>query len=99
MLLLKLPLKLIALPLVLATSLLQGLSILLVSISTTLLNMLLGIVSFIVIGSWMLGLSSQGNVVCGLTLCGILLILPQIAKWCVVRLAVCNAILKDIVRS
>ena len=64
----RLPLKLLALSLVLAISLLQGLAILLVSISSTILNMLLGIVSLIVMCSWMLGLTSEGNVICGLTL-------------------------------
>ncbi len=99
MFLLKLPLKLIALPLVLAISLLQGLGILLVSISTTLLNMLLGIVSLIVMGSWMFGLTSEGNMVCGLTLCLILFIVPHIGKWCIIRIAVLNSILKEFVRS
>jgi len=95
----RLPLKLLALPLMLVTSLLQGASILLVSISSTILNMLLGVVPLIVIGSWMLGLTSDGNVICGLTLCLILFIVPYIAKWCVIRIAVLNSILKDFIRS
>ena len=95
----RLPLKLLALPLVLAISLLQGLAILLVSISSTIINMLLGIVSLIVIGSWMLGLTSEGNVICGLTFFLILFIVPYIAKWCVIRIAVINSILKDFIHS
>ncbi len=95
----RLPLKLLALPLVLAISLLQGLAILLVSISSTILNMLLGIVSLIVMCSWMLGLTSEGNVICGLTLCLLLFLAPHIAQWCVIRIAVLNSILKDFIRS
>lgn len=95
----RLPLKLLALPLMLVTSLLQGASILLVSISSTILNMLLGVVSMIVIGSWMLGLTSEGNVICGLTLFLILFVVPHIAKWCVIRVAALNSILKDFIRS
>ena len=99
MLLLKWILKLLVLPLVPLTSLLQWLGILLVSISSTVINMVLGIVAMIVVGSWMLGLTSQGNVVCGLTLCGILFILPYIARWCVVRFAGLHYILMAFVRS
>lgn len=95
----RLPLKLFALPLMLVTSVLQGVSILLVSISSTILNMLLGVVFLIVIGSWMLGLTSEGNVICGLTLCLILFLVPYIAKWCVIRIALINSILKDFIRS
>jgi hypothetical protein len=95
----RLPLKLLALPLVLAISLLQRLAILLVSISSTIINMLLGIVSLIVISSWMLGLTSEGNVICGLTLCLILFLAPHIAQWCVIRIAVLNSFLKGFIRS
>ncbi|MEG0494102.1 MAG: hypothetical protein RR696_12985 [Clostridia bacterium] len=97
--LLKLPFKLIALPIVLATSLLQGIGILLVSVSTTVINMVLGVVSFIVIASWVLGFSSQGTLVSGLTLCLVLFIMPQVAKWCLIGIALCNAKLKEFVRS
>ena len=48
---LRLPFKLLALPLVAATSLLQWMGILLVSVSSTLINMLLGVVSMIVMAS------------------------------------------------
>lgn len=96
---LRLPLKLIALPLVLATSLLQSVSILLVSISSTIMHMLLSIVPLIVIGSWAFGLTSVGNMTCGLTLCAILFIVPHIAEWCVIRIALFNSILKDFIRS
>ena len=58
MFILRLPLKLLALPLVTATSLLQWIGILLVSVSSTLVNMLLGVVSMIVMASWMFGLTS-----------------------------------------
>lgn len=96
---LRLPLKLLALPIVLATVLLKWVGILLVSISSNVLNMLLGTLSFIVIGSWMLGLTSQGNVICGLTLCLILFLAPHIAQWCVVRIAAISSILWDFVWS
>lgn len=99
MMMLRLPLKLLALPLVLATSVFQWLGILLVSVSTSIFNMLLGTLSLIVVASWMLGLTSNGNVVCGLTLCLILFLLPRIARWCIIRLALVNSILKDFVRS
>lgn len=96
---LRLPFKLLALPLVAATSLLQWMGILLVSVSSTLINMLLGVVSMIVVTSWMFGLTSTGNMTCGLTLCLILFILPHIAQWLIIRVAVMNSILKDFVRS
>lgn len=95
----RLPLKLLTIPLVLAISLLQGLAILLVSITSTILNMLLGAVSLIVMCSWMLGLTSEGSVICGLTLCLLLFLAPHIAQWCVIRIAVLNSILKDFIRS
>lgn len=99
MFILRLPLKLLALPFVLALSLIQWAGIFLVSVSSGLLNTLLGILSLIVAGSWMLGLTSEGNVVCGLTLCLILFLLPHIAEWCIVRIAVLGSILKDFVKS
>lgn len=99
MFILRLPLKLLALPFVLALSLIQWARIFLVSVSSGLLNTLLGILSLIVAGSWMLGLTSEGNVVCGLTLCLILFLLPHIAEWCIIRIAVLGSILKDFVRS
>lgn len=83
----------------LATSLLQGIGILLVSVSTTAINLVLGVVSFIVIANWALGFSTQGTVVSGLTLCLVLFIMPQIAKWCLIGIALCNAMLKEFVRS
>lgn len=97
--LLKLPFKLIALPLVLTTSLLQGIGVLLVSLSTTIINIALGIVSLVVIASWALGFSTQGTLETGLTLCLVLFILPHIAKWCLIGIALCNAMLKEFVRS
>lgn len=96
---LRLPLKLLALPLVLATSLLKAASILLVSISSTFLNMLLSVVSLIVFASWALGLTSPGNMTSGLTLCAILFIVPHISQWIVIRIALLNEILKEFVRS
>lgn len=99
MFILRLPLKLLALPLVTATSLLQWIGILLVSVSSTLVNMLLGVVSMIVMASWMFGLTSAGNMTCGLTLCLVLFLLPHIAQWLIIRVAVMNSILKDFVRS
>ena len=99
MFILRLPFKLLALPLVAATSLLQWLGILLVSVSTTLINMLLGVVSMIVMASWAFGLTSAGNMTCGLTMCAIPFILPHIAQWLVIRVAVLNSVLKDFVRS
>ncbi len=99
MFLLKWMLKLLVLPLVLLTTLLQWLGILLVSVSSTVMNMVLGVVVMIVVGSWMLGLTSQENVVCGLTLCGILFTLPHIAKWCVVRFAGLRYMLMMFVQS
>lgn len=96
---LRLPFKLLALPLVAATSLLQWMGILLVSVSSTLVNMLLGVVSMIVMASWMFGLTSAGNMTCGLTLCLVLFLLPHIAQWLIIRVAVMNSILKDFVRS
>lgn len=71
----------------------------LVSVSTTLINMLLGVASLIVMASWIFGLTSAGNMTCGLTLCLVLFILPHIAKWCIIRIAVLNSILMDFVRS
>lgn len=97
MFLLKLPLKLIALPLVAALALIQWAAVLIASVSGGIVNILLGIVSMIVLSSWALGLG--GNLTCGLTLCAVLFILPQIAKWCVVRLAGLQFILKEFVRS
>lgn len=99
MFLLRLPFKLLTLPLVAVTTLIQWLGILLVSVSSTLINMLLGVVSMIVMASWMLGLTSAGNRPCGLTLCLILFLLPHIAQWLIIRVAVLNSILKDFVRS
>ena len=96
---LRLPFKLLALPLVAATSLQQWMGILLVSVSSTLINMLLGVVSMIVMASWMFGLTSAGNMTCGLTLCLVLFLLPHIAQWLIIRVAVMNSILKDFVRS
>ena len=92
MFILRLPFKLLALPLVAATSLLQWMGILLVSVSSTLINMLLGVVSMIVMASWMFGLTSAGNMTCGLTLC---LILPQgfLAVGCAGQMDIVSAFL------
>lgn len=96
---LRLPFKLLVLPLMLATSLLQSVGILLVSISSTIMHMLLSVVSLIVVGSWAFGLTSAGNMACGLMLCAILFSVPHIAEWCVIRIALLNSILKDFIRS
>lgn len=99
MFILRLLLKLVTLPFVLAISLLQWLGIFLVSISSGLLNTLLGVISLIVLGSWMMGLTSEGNVVCGLTVCLILFLVPHVAQWCIVRIAALNSFLMEFVRS
>lgn len=99
MLILRWLLKLVTLPLVLFLSLIQWASILVVSVSSSVMNLLLSLVWLVLFGSWIFGLATLNNSMPGLILCLILLVVPQIAQWCVVRIAALNSILKDFVRS
>lgn len=99
MFLLKLMLKIITLPFVLSLTLAQWIAILITSVSTSILNILLGIVSVIVMSSWMMGLTSEGNMLCGLVVCGILFLLPQLAKWCILGVVALKCTLMDFIRA
>ena len=94
--LIKLIIKLLVLPLIVAVTLIQWVGIFFTQFSTAIFNLLAGLMFLITIAGWMFGISAGAET---LRLAFLVFIIPHIAEWLIIRIAVINYGLRDFIKS
>ena len=97
--LLKLFLKMLALPIMLAVTLIQWVGIFLTQFSTVIFNPLAGLLFLIAIAGWMFGIGTGTETLQMLTAGFIVFITPRISEWLIIRIAAINYRLRDFIKS
>lgn len=99
MVLLRLLLKLILLPVMLAVTLLQWVGIFLTGFSSVIFYILAGIVFLTAILSWAFQIAPSAEVLKMLAIAFVVFIVPHIGEWIVGRIAALNAALRGFIRA
>lgn len=99
MIIIKLILKLFALPIVVALTMVQWIAIFFTSMSAWIFNTLSFIVFMIACLSYVFQTDSSGEIRTMFITAFVLFIVPNIAEWIIVRMVVLNLIMRDFLRS
>lgn len=99
MVFLRLMLKILVLPLIVAVTLIQWAGIFLTQFSSVIFNLLAGLMFLITIAGWMFGISAGAETLRLLAVAFVVFIIPHIAEWLIVRIAVINYGLRDFIKS
>ena len=99
MCLIKLFLKMLVLPIMMAVTLIQWAGIFLTQFSTILFNLLSGLLFLIAIAGWMFGIGTGTETLQILTAGFIVFIIPRISEWLIIRIAAINYGLRDFIKS
>jgi hypothetical protein len=97
--LIKLFLKMLALPIMMAVTLIQWVGIFLTQFSTVIFNPLAGLLFLIAIAGWMFGIGTGTETLQMLTAGFIVFITPRISEWLIIRIAAINYRLRDFIKS
>lgn len=97
--LIKLFLKMLALPIMMAVTLIQWVGIFLTQFSTVMFNLLAGLLFLIAIAGWMFGIGTGTETFQMLTAGFIVFIIPRISEWLIIRIAAINYGLRDFIKS
>lgn len=98
--LIKLIIKLLVLPLIVAvTMIIQWVGIFFTQFSTVIFNLLAGLMFLITIAGWMFGISAGAEMLRLLAVAFVVFIIPHIAEWLIIRIAVINYGLRDFIKS
>lgn len=98
MLLIKLFLKMLALPIMMAVTLIQWVGIFLTQFSTILFNLLAGLLFLIAIAGWMFGIGAGTETLQMLTAGFIAFIIPRISEWLIIRITAIHYGLRDFIK-
>jgi hypothetical protein len=99
MLLLKLLLKAVLLPVILALTILEWVGVFLTSFGSVILFILSGIVFLIAILSWTLQIAPVEEIFMMLTIAFAVFMMPHVGEWLVGRIAALNVMLKSFIRA
>lgn len=99
MVLLRLILKILALPLIAAVTLLQWAGIFLTQFSSVIFNLLAGLMFVLSVIGWLMGISTGAETMRMLAVGFVIFIIPHIAEWLIVRITVFNCNLRDFLKS
>ena len=97
--LIKLFLKMLALPIMMAVTLIQWVGIFLTQFSTVIFTPLAGLLFLIAIAGWMFGIGTGTDTLQMLTAGFIVYIIPRISEWLIIRIAAINYGLRDFIKS
>ena len=97
--LIKLLHKLLAVPIIVAVTLIQWVGIFLTQFSTVIFNMLAGLMFLIGVAGWMFGIAIGAETLQMLTVAFVVFIIPHIAEWLIIRIAAINYGLRDFIKS
>ena len=99
MALIKMFLKLLVLPLIVAVTLIQWVGIFFTQFSTVIFNLLAGLMFLIAVAGWMFGIGTGADTLRMLTVAFVVFIIPHIAEWLIIRIAAINYGLRDFIKS
>lgn len=99
MVFLRLMLRILALPLIAAVTLLQWVSIFLTQFSSVIFNLLAGLMFLLSDIGWLMGICPGAETIRMLTVGFVVFIIPHIVEWLIVRIAVINCNLRDFLKS
>ena len=99
MVLLRLILKMLALPLIATVTLLQWAGIFLTQFSSVIFNLLAGLMFLLSVVGWLMGICTGAETMRMLAVGFVVFIIPHIAEWLIVRIAVINCNLRDFLKS
>ena len=91
--------KLLALPLMLAVTLIKWVGIFFTSFSAIIFNLLAGLVFLITVIGFVFGVTAGAEAVKMLAVAFVVFIIPHIAEWLIVRVAALNYGLRDFIKS
>ena len=95
----KLIIKLVVLPLIVAVTLIQWVGIFFTQFSTVIFNLLAGLVFLITVIGFVFGVTAGAEAVKMLTVSFAVFIIPHIAEWLIVRVATLNYGLREFIKS
>ena len=99
MVLLRLILKMLALPLIAAVTLLQWAGIFLTQFSSVIFNLLAGLMFLLSVVGWLMGICTGAETIRMLAVGFVVFIIPHIAEWLIIRIATINYGLRDFIKS
>ena len=91
--------KLLALPLMLAVTLIQWVVIFFTSFSAIIFNLLAGLMFLLSVIGWLMGICTGAETIRMLAVGFVVFIIPHIAEWLIVRIAVINCNLRNFLKS
>ena len=80
-------------------TLIQWVGIFFTQFSTVIFNLLAGLMFLITIAGWMFGISAGAETLQLLAVAFVVFIIPHIAEWLIIRIAVINYGLRDFIKS
>ena len=99
MVLLRLILKILAMPLIAAVTLIQWAGIFLTQFSSVIFNLLAGLMFLLSVIGWLMGICTGAETIRMLSVGFVVFIIPHIAEWLIVRIAVINCNLRNFLKS
>ena len=99
MVLLRLILKILAMPLIAAVTLIQWAGIFLTQFSSVIFNLLAGLMFLLSVVGWLMGIITGTETMRMLAVGFVVFIIPHIAEWLIVRIAVINCNLRNFLKS
>ena len=91
--------KLLALPIIVAVTLIQWIGIFLTQFSTIVFNLLAGLIFLIAVAGLMLGISTGAEAVQMMTVAFVVFIIPHFAEWLITGIAAVNYRLREFIKS
>ena len=92
-------LKILALPIMMAVTLIQWVGSFLTQFSTVIFNLLAGLMFLIAVAGWMFGIGTGADTLRMLTVAFVVFIIPHIAEWLIIRIAAINYGLREFIKS
>ena len=99
MVLLRLILKILAMPLIAAVTLIQWAGIFLTQFSSVIFNLVAGLMFLLSVIGWLMGICTGAETIRMLAVGFVVFIIPHIAEWLIVRIAVINCNLRNFLKS
>lgn len=99
MALIKMFLKLLVLPLIVAVTLIQWVGIFLTQFSTVIFNLLAGLMFLIAVAGFLFGVGTGAEILQMLTVAFVVFIIPHIAEWLIIRITAVNYGLREFIKS
>lgn len=91
--------KLMALPIIVAVTLIQWVGIFLTQFSTIVFNLLAGLIFLIVVAGLMLGIGTGSEAVQMMMVAFVIFIIPHFAEWLIARISAVNYRLREFIKS